>query len=395
MPSTSQTNMIFDINKAMLTEYYTDVPAATIDFLSQCHRKIIKETHSLLHLTTNLEGIKKSSNILMSAGGLAGCMYTVPVFSNGVAHNLGNYLLSDELPMFLRNQNRDGVLIDGVLIEIPKPKFGCIDYLAFGKQYSDHYEGSSYLKQKISAAEIDAVLQEQRQVLHRLFTDCQNESLQSQQISAAIAHACEKSYLVRMLYFEIAIEFVFLHQDDDTVSQYTQQKEVYNRYAKDMVFKLNPELATRFSLSNFKSTPQQIVDYLQTKSSQNKVIRNFNQHLFYGYIKKRFAMFIERYFLNDESNLKGHLLFRNFDERHTFEILLAEQLWDEANRLGFNVLSYRMPKGELGIMPNAAFKTNVGKRLGESWEKGDLLNLSLSRELATKHTVMRNPYGKK
>jgi hypothetical protein len=193
-----------------------------------------------------------------------------------------------------------------------------------------------------------------------------------------------------MFFFEVLLEYIFLEQNNSTNTRVLERKELYNKPVKDMVFGLNPELATRFSLKNFHASAEEIDKYL---CDHKNLIRGYTQGSFPSHLIKRLAQYIESYTLLRPDNLKGHVLFRDFDEREYLEIELAKRLWDEAQRKEVTIVTYRLPKGEIGLMPGK-ISSYVAKCCSKGYKRGEALSLKLDNKLAVRNTAMRDPYTK-
>lgn len=388
MVKARSTDLIFTADYSELQSYYGDVAdSALIERMQKCHTKM-QNCKSVLHVTTNLAAIADSKTLLMSAGGLGGCVYGVPVDESGVIHNLGGYIINDELPMFLKNQSRIAE-IECIEIIPNSSQFGCVDYLDFGSAYYDCYTSSEYLRSRIDMDKLLQTYEQQSKIVGELHARL-SSSANTDNTMAAIVNSSASSYIVRMLYFEVVIEYLFLHQDNQSAREWAKRAELYNKAAKDLVFELNPELATKFSLKNFHSSPSSVDEYLQSCS----VIVDYRPGQFYEYLSKRLTYYIDRYLLKTTNNFKGHLLFRHFDERELFEADLAQRLWNEAKQKEVGIVTYRLPKGEVGVLPIPA-KANKALISNGTCVSGESLDIALSDQLATAHTAMRDPYTNK
>lgn len=392
MAGAREADLILSPDKLLLGDYYDyGVEATTVDFLVECHTKLRTETASILHLTTNLKAILKSKSLFMSGGGLGGCVYGVPLYKDGSIHNLGDYITRSELPMFLKNQQRSEP-IEGVILTPDNTRYGYVDYLNFGTTYLNIYRSSASLMDDISVSRLDQVYDKQSKLVQLLYNVLDGSGSLGDKVYASY-ETSQQSLLVRMLYFEVVLEYVFLLQADQHAQSSRTRYELYNAHAKDLIFTLNPQLATRFSLANFTSSPPQIDEYLKRKARQGEIIISYDTEQFFAYLAKRLKAYMQMYLLNDTNNFKGHVLFRYFDKRKELETGLARRLWREAEAGGYTILTYRLPKGEIGVVP-CAVSAFVGILEDQRWMRGAQIELTLARELATKHSIMRNPYDK-
>ena len=112
---------------------------------------------------------------------------------------------------------------------------------------------------------------------------------------------------------------------------------------------------------------------------------------FTSYVSSRLYQQLEYYFQN-EQNLAGHVLFRCFNERRAFESQLAEKLWKEAEQKGVHALTYRIPKGEIGLLPGK-YLAEMGLIANGQFMKQSTGDLFVPRKFASNISgTMRNPY---
>ena len=327
-----------------------------MNFLKSCDNKL-KAATGLLHITTNLDKIIKSSELKPSAGGLGGVVYTVPIFTEGKLHNLGSYLINEEMPMFLKRQGREEKL---KYIEIePKDeiKLGHVDYLNWGKNYLNLCQNENFNIKNLS----NSVAIEQKRI---------EEILQNDNIKQ-LSNLLLQSNVLKMIYFETVLEILFSCQIPNS------NDELVNKSVKNLIYSKNPKMVGKFSLSNFSAK----IDDWKEQIEPQKLIEKLRANM----IK----------YLTDEENLAGHILFREFGFREKLEKQFADLLWAEAEREGINVLTYSIPKGEMGVLPIGKFNFYESKIQNGKSYKLRKLNLTIVKELVTKETILRNPYTDK
>ena len=357
MINTENSDIITALDSISLDRHFSS------EHFRSCAEKI-KGATGLLHITTNLEAIKASKHLKPSAGGLGGAVYTVPVFESGDFHNLGTYLRDEEIPMFLRNQGKDISKIDSILIEPADGlRIGIVNYLEWGNYYYDI--AFSSIDKKDLAAKVDF----EKRIAEDIVTMFeQSDWIDPQKMSPLIA----RSAIIKPVFFETILEYLF--------SQQTQNpdNELSNGVVKNIIFHLNPELAKIFSLNNFTCLPEDMKPYADIQSLLAKLCANIN-----------------KYFVMNEKNLTGYVMFRGFNLRKLLEQEFAKILWDEAARKEINVITYPVPKGELGALPVCGFEFFQCDIQDNRCHRSCKINLQIDQELTVKNTVMRNPYAKR
>jgi hypothetical protein len=337
---TNETNLINPLDAAVTVKRYDN------KFFGKCVDKL-KKAEGFLHLTTNLNKLKQSGELKVSSGGLGGVVYAAPVFSDGKLHNLAAYLRDKEMPMFLKRRGIVDKKINGILIESKNElNIGVVDYLEWGERYNETAGGI------IDTASEKAMIEELL-VINNI-----------QKISKLLL----SSAVLRPLYFETILETLFRGQQSNS------NCELNNQTVKGIVFQLNPKLVGAFSMKHITCTLEELVKHIDI----DVFVANLKNNL-------------QKYFISNENNLAGHTLFRNGDIREYLDIELAKQLWTEASQKRYSVLTYPIPKGEMGILPTGDFDFYECDIQNEKCQKLQKLDLHIRKELVTQETVLRSP----
>lgn len=371
---------------------YAKNPVLDFKRLYSLHNAMQSSDNDLLHITTKQQNSIKGI-LNPSAGGLTGCLYCVPV-KNNYLHNLGKYLVNNEIPYFL-NKTTDNIntATNGYLFKNINIKIGIIDYLQFGCNYFDYYINNTELQKLIPMNELEIVYMKQLSLIKNLKTKMASYSSQNRFLfSQYFAKVINQSPVIQMLYFELILEYIFLYQNDDASKTCLSRNELYNGNAKQLIFDLNPELKNGFSLKKITVSLELVDNYLVETSKNGKTIIDYEPGDFVNYLATRLMFYIE-YYLADATNLKGQVIFRHFNQRKYFETKIAEDIWQEAKEKNIDVLTYRMPKGELGLLPasRTAYFGHVTK--DGVYEPVEKTRLTILEDLVSSSTgLMRNPY---
>jgi hypothetical protein len=321
---------------------------------------------------------------------LGGVVYSVPVLGDSI-HNLGLYLSEHEILFFARGAYSGQNNKSAILFSTEKPRVGLVDYLSFGKTYHEIYASSEYLQKTIDPEQLALLVKRNQLVVTQVKQYLLDMDANCLYTLEEFATFLAESPLIQMLYFELLLEFVYLFQNDAESHRSIDNFELYSNNAKQLIFTLNPELANGFSLKKITSPPDMVEAYLKQMSYEGTVIEDYKSGQFKSYLKSRLYEQLEFYF-HDNRNLVGHVLFRCFNERRVFELQLAEILWEEAEQKNVQAVSYRMPKGEIGLLPGK-YHTETGYIVGGEFIKQSISDLTVSRAFSSKVTgIMRNPY---
>lgn len=318
-----------------------------------------------IHITTEIDNILDDRKLLCSSGGLGGVVYAVPV--NDTIHNLGEYILNFELPMFLKNNNLDKK-IGMILLEPQKIRFGIIDNLKFGEVY---YSISQSEKFGISEEDLIKIECDEYAKITKAY--------KARQLGDELDECINSSKILRMAAFETLLECLFLRQ-----IQY-DNNEMNNKNVKDIIFQTSPEISKQFFSSNFA--------FKSNAFEKIRSLKEFDSYRIDEYFIYLLKDKCEKYFIDNPINLKGHILYRYFDYRETFENALSKIIWEEAEKKRISILTYILPKGEVGILPIALKSAKTVCYCNKKVVSKDTIDIVIERELAKKY-VMRNPTQK-
>ena len=328
-------------------------------------KAVIKKLHKskkFIHITTEEGSILESKKLKCSAGGLGAVVYAVPMYDS--IHNLGEYIINNELPMFLKNNNKEK-RIDMFLIEPAQIKFGIIDNLAFGEIYYNIFKKTDY---GINSEEIEKIEHDEYKRIEKVCA--------ATNIGQELFECINSSKLLKMITFETLLECLFMRQ------RKYHNEEMNNKDVKSLIYETSPELSKHFFSSNFLLKSE---IFKKIKENRRFDVTNIEEYFIFLLKKK-----VKKYFTNNRSNLIGHIIYRYFDYRELFEQELAKIIWKEAQYNKISVLTYLLPKGEVGILPvNLKNVKLVDNCEGRIVAKGNV-DIRIERQLSTKY-VMRNP----
>ena len=365
----TRNNIIKDYTDDIIINYYDNeyIDKNKIDYLTICVDKI-RKSDQYIHFTANMDIILTSHEILCSSGGLGGVMYVTPL-NNLKLHNLGSYILNDELPMFMKINN-DSNSISSLVVKIYNPKIGCIDYLEFGIWYYQIY--NKHFKNKIDKQ----LLNETYDVLLNNIKEIIKLSEDKNNIEKIFDIMC--SFNVFKIYlFEAILDYLYLFQND-------YSDELNGAVVKKIIYLTCPELKKKFSLSKLNIKFNKLYEnILQSGTYETKNIKE--------YIIARINHFIKKYLLCDKENLLGQIIFRNFNLRKRLEKKFADILWKEAKTNGYNILTYYSPKGELGILPYGNDKIFKCEIIEDKCFIKDSIEVKIKDRIIDSG-IMRNPY---
>ena len=362
-------NLIKSYNFKNVKKYFNNeyINKKQILHLKKCVINL-KRNRMYLHLTPNLEKIIISKKLVCSSGGLGGVVYSVPVY-DGKIHNLGIYIFNKELPMFLKNNNFRKK-INGICIIPKNNNIGYVDYLEFGECYYYIYKKNNYLvDKKLLEKYVNNTLKDAYDIIN-LSYDCVNINM--------IFEIMNNNMVLKVFLFECILEYLFLFQKK------LNSKFMNNEIVKDIIYELSENLKVNFSLSRFN------VDFNNFYTTIVKKNLFFSDNI-KEYLNSRIVFYLKKYILKNKENLYGHVIFRNFNIRNSLEINLAKILWKEAKRKNYGILTYIIPKGELGILPFGRNKIyNCYIKDGFCFTK-ELIDVKIVEEIFSKG-IMRNPY---
>lgn len=343
----------------------------------------------LAHVTPNFHNIQKDNILYPSSGCLVGSIYCTPVLKEGNrlrVHNLGQFILEKEMPLFSKFMKKSMLRpIETLLIEIGLPNkhktnlIG-IDYLRLG---DIHYRAFKKLEHLLSIEEkkkLEEICINRIKIAFPYLYTCnqlyfsQNKLNQSDFLEMFLKNI-EHLPILGYFYFEIISEYIMLYQDNKSSFFFNSLGEFYSPSYKELVFSLCPNLSNHFSLSQFKPTLKEIINYIK----KNKIFYSLDTNHLFSYLTKRLIFLTNARFFNNNikyldwkkpklsfselsnymNSLLGHLIHRElrsfgryphfyfyFDQQKALEIW---NYWNYMNIIiPFNGI---IPKGEIGINP--------------------------------------------
>ena len=367
MAEKRKNSIIKEFNQNYIIEKLTNkyISNNKIKDLEAVIRKLYR-SKKFIHVTTEKDSILESKKLKCSAGGLGAVVYAVPMYDT--IHNLGEYIINNELPMFLKNNNKDK-RIDMFLIEPAEIKFGIIDYLAFGELYYNIFKKSDYA---INSEEIEKIKREEYKRIEEVCV--------ATTIGQELFECINSSKLLKMITFETLLECLFMRQ-----LKY-HNEEMNNKDVKSLIYETSPELSKHFFSSNFLLKSE-----IFEKVKENRRFDVTNIEEYFIFLLKEKA---KKYFTNNQLNLIGHIIYRYFDYRELFEQELAKIIWKEAQDNKISVLTYLLPKGEVGILPVKLTNVKIVDNYKGIIMAKDRADIRIERKLSTKY-VMRNPVNRK
>jgi len=361
-------NIVKKYTPRVIDEYYNSkyICKSKKEYIKRCQLKL-KKSNGYIHLTPNLTQIIDSKKILCSPGGLGGVVYAVPI-ENEVIHNLGIYILNKELPMFLKHSYIKNN-IDGVYIIPNNAEIGYVDYLEFGEYYNYLYKKNNYMvDKKILEKYVNETLKMAKNIVY-LTTRKKN--------IYNIFNFMNNNVVLKVFLFEIILEYLFLFQKNHP-NDYMD-----NEVAKEAIYELSKELKIKFSLSRFNVN---FDDFCKFLNKSNLFEKKNMKEFFYN----RIQFYLEKYIINNRNNLYGHVLLRNFNIRNELESDFSQLLWEDARKKECSILTYILPKGEVGILPSSQHKLYICEIHNNLCNPKRKLDVRINNELLFKG-IMRSP----
>lgn len=343
----------------------------------------------LAHATPNFRNIRKDNLFFPSSGCLVASIYCTPLTedSEGLRlHNLGDYIISKEMPSFAKNmkscslENLNTVLFE---IEIPASGKGNLtgtDYLRLGEIHFETYKELEYLLSYQEKSLIHQSCSSQIRkgmkflsIANRSYYD--NFKISANNFLKVFIDAIEKLPFLGYFYFEVLSEYIMLYQDNQAALLSKEYGELYSPSYKDLMFSLSPDLLRHYSLTQFRPDIDEVVEHLL----KNKVFENLNQGEMEEYLSQRLIFLTNARMFNKGSGLIdweniawdfdglskvmkpliGHLIHRELrsfgrypDFYFYFDQLKALRIWNYWNQINL-VIPFNgiVPKGEVGINP--------------------------------------------
>lgn len=292
-------------------------------------------TFRFAHFSPNIKSILESGRINISGGGLFGVVYVTPVHSDGHVHNLGQYIFDVEIPQ-LSNDNK----VECLVFEISEMQYqtslrqGKINYI---------FE-SEYFAKTESALEVLSLCQQALSDIDKLLT------LRHDLFLKEIVTFFTKFPALKHIYFESLNEYLYIKQDSKISLDYAEKGEVYAEAVKDYLFEVTPKLKTSFSTTHFVTDT---AVHLANLKEKTQIISSFNSDDFELFMHTRIKFYLNS-LINKPDAILGRLMLKNspVDLRADIEQSCFEKMLED--RKSVALLQYdTIPKGEMGIVPNA------------------------------------------
>jgi hypothetical protein len=384
--------------------------------------KAMREDSSvtLLHLTTSLDKLLESGEIMASGGCMVGsfyCAMTHPM--NGIyrPHNLGSYIYEHEVRRTLESKRLTGKVMSPLLIELQLPEQRAVS----GVSYVDL--GAVHLKVLRELHAPDALKAEALQATLKVALFMRNnlmdDGVADDNFYENLVYAISRFPMLGYLYFEAIAEYIMLFSQDERSIKMASRGEVNCWVFKDFVFYLQPHLLSRFDLGTFQPTLPQIHQAISELAAKKILVVDVEDLI--KTVRERIVCLIRTCLLGDSSwhvpppgtsfeevstvlpYMLGHAIDRTMrkpqygDFHYEFDQRKAEHVWNYWNDnnilLPFNGI---MPKGEIGINPASRryeYKVYLAKPKrydGELYfEKGEEINLNIvPKMIHPRHAIM-------
>lgn len=375
----------------------------------------------VIHGTRNYEQITNSGLLYASAGCLVGSIYCAQVYKEGDyfrMHNLGDYILHQEVPNILKSHRlhcKEGTIL---LFEIDLPKTtnkkkAGIDYLRMGSIHYGLYDSLRYLltddeRESIEDTIISILLKSKDFLLYsnRLFlggTTFTPETARNylDKVSEEAAHLNMLGYL----YFEATSEYLMLNSTDEKTIALAKKGEFNNWLYKHMMYHIYENLKGDFNIHRFHPSVERLFRYFQQEIDAGRLKINVDDAVVY--IAERILFWINTRFFSEPGSalrwprsetsfdahieafrpLIGHLIHRQLRTHHRyrefyfyFDQSKALEIWNYWNKedvaISFNGV---FPKGEIGINP--AFHNLTYKVFKAEPCEDDVKNLRIVEEV--------------
>lgn len=298
-------------------------------------------TFRFVHFSPNIKSILESGRINVSGGGLFGVVYVTPVHSDGRVHNLGQYIFDIEIP---QSSNTDKV--ECLVFEMSEMQYrnslsqGKINYI---------FESQYYAKTE-SAPEVLSLYKQVLLDIDKLLNLKQDLFLKE------IVTFFTKFPALKHIYFESLNEYLYIKQDSKVSLDYAEKGEVYAEAVKNYIFEVTLKLKTTFSTTHFVTDT---AVHLANLKENNQIISSFNSDDFTLFMYTRIKFYLNS--LRDKPDaILGRLMLKNSPEDLRSDIEQTGLNCIMRDKEAIALFQYdTIPKGEMGIVPNA--KTAVYK----------------------------------
>ena len=321
----------------------------------------------LLHVTPSIEKLKRSGKINSSGGGLGSVIYCSPLHKDFTPHNLFNLYSEFQLPKKIKKDK-----IGAICIEInSKPNINKlsswgVDYTLFGKIHCNVWkdiklksDDKKYF-QEVEEGVLNRIKKNSEYLNKLISYKMENVNLDE------FRHIYRKIFMefpeLRFILYEVIAEYILLNQNDNHSLMYASKGEIFNQNHKKLIWDLCPTMLKKFNMKEFFISLDELSSYLNKK----KIILNFDEGSFYNWIKWRTSYYFLKIgrklikntirfedLLKKHSYLTGQILYREFYDKHLFEISRSKYLYKiwKKNKLIIPIYPI-IAKGEMGVNPN-------------------------------------------
>jgi hypothetical protein len=351
---------------------------------------------------------------------MVGSIYCVPLFSErkGLrAHNLGAYIVEQEIPRCLTAKSLKGRPVDTLIIELDTSTFLHTEpigtnYLHMGNV---HFESYWSLKKELPRTqqeliEVEVVRQiEEAQVFLKTcdVISRQGKDVSTDQFFRMLTYTVPCLPILGYIYFEALCEYLVLFSQDTRSQQFMVRGELNCWGYKECVFRLRPNLLRNFNLATFGPSIIELSRVLERLEQEEFVRIKFTELL--EYVKERIAFLVQTCLFGSGKEtiswtslewrfeelarvatpLVGHAIdreVRRTEQYKGFHFLFdehkAKSIWEYWQAMGIAVpFNGILPKGEIGINPAC---TGIRYKIhrGKSYYIGSELHVEPAEELA-------------
>lgn len=374
----------------------------------------------LLHITPAYDKIIESGLLYPSGGSLGSSVYCVPLRGDRIPHNLIDFILNYEIPnshlarkISMKESKILAITVSQESFSNINMEMSGMDHLQLGEIQSKIYDAfiqESNLDKSIQN-ELEQQISKRAQESIAFLNLCVEYKLNhvtNVEFFSQFSSLLTKNPFFGYVYFEVLVEYVTLHQNDEMTLALKAKGEINNHNHKKMIFEVSSNLLSSFKLIEFNPSIQEFSNYLERKSQQNQIIIDFDNGHFLHFMKWRLAEVVRSKIMR--SNVIKNTDFDNLRYEHPslvgqmirteialssklrevayiYDILRAKEIrnfWTSNNILfPYNAI---VPKGEVGINPSykdLKYKINdvTYDKTSKRVRLGDELNVRLATEL--------------
>lgn len=374
----------------------------------------------LLHITPAYDKILASGLLYPSGGSLGSSVYCIPLREDGIPHNLIDFILDYEIPQ--SHLARDIPMKESKILAITVSResfqdmnmeISGMDHLQLGEVQSKIYD-AFIIESNINKPIRDRFQQhisrraKESSAFLNLCVEYRLDQVSDTEFFEQFSRLLAANPFFGYVYFEVLVEYVTLHQNDEMTRALKSRGEINNHNHKRMIFEVSPNLLTSFKLIEFKPAIQEFCDYLEKKAQQHQIIIDFDKEHFLKFMKWRLAKVIRSKIMRcnnvkdtnfddlraNHPSLAGHMIRTEIalspelrEVGYIYDKLRAKKIrnfWTANNiLLPYNAI---IPKGEVGINPSykgLKYKINdvTYDKISRRIKIGDELNVRLATDL--------------